>query len=550
MDDWFAISYSPPAVHELLHGHYVTSLVDYGGRYRPAYAVLTYFQWIVLGDHGHSTALPTLFGLARLLFFMAVAAAMTMLLLRGKTSKVQAAVWASLASVVIVWTPGIATNFVRFGVAEPTGLAFVALSLLVMAPAIRSLAFDEGGRLRVGQLLRLMGGYVLYLLGVYMWEALVAVIVVLPALYFWMRQGPRRQGTSRRVWWVIGAAAVLLTAPLVHITAEVLVNGHLDASSAAAGRHGLLPALLGGVLPTLGGALTRPQSLLCCALPFYVIPRCTRAARQGDRTALICLATLGAGLLAAYISYAGSDNLSRYYIPWIAALVVTGAWSLSTSPNRKELSLAALALASLTVVVGRTDLQIANWINLDRIGSSAITVVGDASATGCRVYLVGFPPERAVGVARLIPSAVQSPLSACSRGSSRALAVRWPGLTARSPTWLRPRLADGDETRPDHATRLQRLSHEGANPDAGRRAHPTADRSAPGQTSALRPRKLAQPLQLQQLLERFTPSWHELQGPAPLRCECRSRRHGRTPSTPRSRSSRRSRPGADRRRLP
>src|SRR4051794_18419746 len=69
IDDWFAITYGPRAVHELVHGHYDTALVDYGGRYRPSYALLNYIQWSLPGSRT-STTLPNLIGLGRLFLFM------------------------------------------------------------------------------------------------------------------------------------------------------------------------------------------------------------------------------------------------------------------------------------------------------------------------------------------------------------------------------------------------------------------------------------------------------------------------------------------------
>ena len=439
IDDWFAITYEPRAIHQLVHGHYVSSLVDYGGRYRPAYAVLSYFQWITLGDHGRSTFLPTLFGLARLFFFMAAVGAVTLAVLRGRTSRRRAVVLATFAATLVVWTPGIATSFVRFGVAEPTAFAFVALSLLVMTPAVRSLALEEGGVWRPRPLARLLGGYVLYLFGIYMWEALAAVVVVLPALYYWMLQGAPRPVPRRRKWCVVGLVAVALVAPLLHITGEILVNGHLGAHSGRAGSHSLLTALVAAVLPTVGGALLRPESLLWLLLPFFVVPRCIRSARQGDRMAAVCLAALAAGWLAAYVSYVGADNLSRYYIPWIAALAVAGAWSLSGPlPNQRDLSLVALGLVAITIVVGRPEGLVRNWIRDDQAGSKAIAVAGEAYATGCRVYLVGFPAERAVGIARLIPRSGTSSLTGCDSGSTRAFAVLWPSSMTAAPRGCGP----------------------------------------------------------------------------------------------------------------
>src|SRR5690348_3520668 len=56
-DDWFAVTYSKPALHALLHGNYVGAGLDFAGRYRPAYtAIWNYAQWHLLGAPSMVTA--------------------------------------------------------------------------------------------------------------------------------------------------------------------------------------------------------------------------------------------------------------------------------------------------------------------------------------------------------------------------------------------------------------------------------------------------------------------------------------------------------------
>src|SRR5438477_12705827 len=57
VDEWFGITYSGPALHALLKGDYLSSGLDYGGRYRPGYtAAWNYIQWHVPFDHSAETA--------------------------------------------------------------------------------------------------------------------------------------------------------------------------------------------------------------------------------------------------------------------------------------------------------------------------------------------------------------------------------------------------------------------------------------------------------------------------------------------------------------
>ena len=188
IDDWFALTYAPTAAHQLLHGHYDAGVVDYGGRYRPAYQLLSYAQWL-FGSR-RSTLAPTIFGLARLIFFAGAVATVTATMLRGAASRTWLIVAASITPAIVIATPGLSYNFVRFGVAEPTSFAAVAIGLAGLTAAVRRVvrAPQRVDLRRIAP--TFTAGYAIYAFGAYMSEAIVAVVLFLPALYYWISREP------------------------------------------------------------------------------------------------------------------------------------------------------------------------------------------------------------------------------------------------------------------------------------------------------------------------------------------------------------------------
>jgi hypothetical protein len=412
-------------MHDILHGHFDSAAVDYAGRYRPSFYVLSYLQWPLVGSRTSTTG-PTLVALARLFLFIGAVAALTVFFLREYATRKWLLVMAGSVPLLVIATPGMVYNFARFGVAEPTSFAAIALSLCAITVAVRRLVSGSDKRSRA--VLLFGGGYLLYLFGVYMWEASAAVVLVFPAIYFWLARDPQlRVG---RLWATktIVATAVLLVVPLVHMLLHV--HSALGRGGAGGGSSlGELAAKLGssaaGTLWTIFGL----KSFNWAVVFVVVVVYCVRRAWGGDRHAVLCVSMLAAGLLAAYLSYLVGGGLSRYYVPWLVAVAVAGAWATMQlhDGGRRLFILAAMAVVT---VIGRPDAYLQSWVDGDRAGSDAISLASSAYATGCRVYLVGFPGERRIGLARLLRNPTGPAIRAtCRQGSRPAFALTWGSAT-------------------------------------------------------------------------------------------------------------------------
>jgi hypothetical protein len=422
IDDWFALTYAPTAVHELLHGHYNSAIVDYGGRYRPTYALLADFQWS-FGSR-NSTFVPTLIGLGRLLFFAGATAAIAVCLLRSSASRTWLIVAASVVPVMVVAGHGVSYNFVRFGLAEPTALAAIAIGLAGMTAAARTVACGRNRNARrVGPIFGT--SYLAYLFGAYMSEECAAIVVLLPALYYWISREPEFR-KDRRSRVALVTTAVLLVAPIAHIFVEIApgVTGDHHGSGTVSG---LVTKLAKPVVETIIG-LRKTGDLTWPILIALTFGASARRALRGDRLGVLFTGMMVSGFAAAYIAVlATSGNvLSRYYIPLTFATGLAFVWLLqSLEPTPRSVILAA---TMLVLLAGRGDLAARRWLQSDLAGDDAIVLASNAYATGCPVYLVDFPIERRMGLARMLNKRRPAPLNRCAAATgspTTAFAVSW-----------------------------------------------------------------------------------------------------------------------------
>jgi hypothetical protein len=419
VDDWFQLTYAPTAVHQLIHGHYDPAVVDYGGRYRPSYALLSAVQWM-FGSR-NSTLGPNLVGLVRVLFFAAVVAVIVGAVLRRTASRPWLIVTASIVPTMVVAAPGVSYNFVRFGIAEPTSFAAVAIGLICMTAGIQR-ALQPGAMIaRRGSGLMFTAGYATYLFGAYMSEACAAVVFLLPSLYYWISHEPGFV-RNRRATAVLSAAAILTLLPIVHVFWEIAPNLGSDHGSHSI--RGMILQLVRPVGPTFSGLLTTGDLIwpLLIAVTFALSAR--RALRR-EREAILILGMILSGFAAAYIAELGMSGttLSRYYIPLLVAIGVGFVWLLG------QLHAFARSIIIATVIAfifaGRGDLAARYWLHLDHAGDTAIVFASWANATGCPVYLVDFPDERRVGLARVLDKTRPGSLPTCQPAAKTAYAVWW-----------------------------------------------------------------------------------------------------------------------------
>jgi hypothetical protein len=421
VDDWFTLTYAPTATHQLLHGTYDPAAVDYGGRYRPSYALLGELQWM-LGSRS-STLIPTIVGLLRLLFFVGVVASIVIAVLRGVASRTWLIVAASVVPMAVVATRGVSYNFVRFGVDEPTAFAAVAIGIIGMTNAIRIYLRAQARSDLLRPALIFAASYVVYVCGAYMSEACAAVVVLLPALYFWISREPDFVASRRSTVSLI-AASVLILAPIAHVLAEVvpMLGGTGQGGRTVAG---------------LAGQFGRPASstvlgvLMTADLAWPIVITITlaitvRRALRRDRHAVLLAGMIASGFAAAYVANLGTSGnaLSRYYIPLLVSIGVASMWLLlSLQPATRSV---VLTLVLVIVLAGRGDVVARKWLDLDHAGDKAITFASEAYSTHCPVYLVDFPGERRMGLARMLNKPPGESLVRCSASSQRiAYTIHW-----------------------------------------------------------------------------------------------------------------------------
>jgi hypothetical protein len=429
VDDWFALTYAPAATHQLLHGHYDAAMVDYGGRYRPTYAILSELQWL-FGSR-NSTLAPTLFGLARLFFFAGTVAVIVVAVLRGSVTRPWLFFAASAVPTMVIATRGVSYNFVRFGVAEPTAFAAVALGLAGMTSVVRASArrAQRIGRRRAATFI---SGYVMYTFGAYMSESCVATLVVLPALYYWVTREPGYVG-SRRANTMLTLSAALILVPIVHVSLEVASGLGGAHSSDATG--GVMSKLVHPAGSAVAGLATTADITWLVLVPLTVAISSWRAFRR-ERQAVLFTGMIFAGLAAAYIANVGTNGnpLSRYYIPLLVAVGIAYVWllrELHTFPRS-----IIIAATFLVIFAGRGDRTARSWLALDHAGGQAIVLASAARATGCPVYLVDFPEERRMALARVLARGAVIPVDTCGPRAHSGYVVWWrPGFSTRPPIY-------------------------------------------------------------------------------------------------------------------
>jgi hypothetical protein len=248
------------------------------------------------------------------------------------------------------------------------------------------------------------------------------VVVFLPSLYYWISHEPGFV-RNRRTTAILSAAAILTLLPIVHVFWEIAPNLGSDHGSRTI--SGMILQLLRPIGPTFSGLLTTGD-LTWPLLIALTVCLSARRVRRRDREAILILGMVLAGFAAAYIAEMGMNGtiLSRYYIPLLVSVGVGFVWLLG---GLQPLARSLIAAAVLTVILaGRGDLAARNWLQLDHAGDRAIVLASAAHATGCPVYLVDFPDERRVGLARVLDTKSPSrSLKTCEPPTHTAYAVWW-----------------------------------------------------------------------------------------------------------------------------
>ncbi len=418
IDDWYAITYSPRAVHALLRGDYSSAPIDLAGRYRPAYsAVWNYAQWHLLGSPSLTTAAAWGF-LRGALFLVAVWLLAAWLAARQGIAGISL-VW--LAPLAVAITPAIAVDLARHSPAEPMMVGGLILGLALVGAGVRRLLDNPG--VAKGGLAMIAVGYLIYLFGIYSKETSVGLLVFMPFFVKWLGPAVRtRIRRSHRSQYVLGTTAVLLLSPLLHLGLHLAlsVSGGRDpypSSHFSLGKS----VLAAGVFPLVGAPGQLGTALWIFGVP-AAIGIAAIAVRKRDRDGWLLVGVLATGFVMSGLALARGDMPSRYYIPWLIAVAVVAAQGFVRLRGRFQI---IVALVVVGIAVSGTRNALADWAKTEQSGSTAVEMAKGVLLAGCPLYLANFDVERRVAIPRLLSFGRTRQVQKCPTGSSQAYVLTW-----------------------------------------------------------------------------------------------------------------------------
>jgi hypothetical protein len=418
IDDWFAVTYSGPALDALLHGDYGSSAVDFAGRYRPAYTALwNYAQWHLPG--GPSILTAGAWGVVRVAAFLVGAWLLTAWLFGQRPTGGRWVAW--LAPLAVAMTPAIAVDLASYGSGEPLMVAGLIIGLSLVAAGVRTLL--NVPQRRYHALALVVVGYLVYLIGVYSKESSVALLAFIPFLLKWRSPSIHAQARrSRRARLLLGVMAVVIVAPLLHVAV------HLTLAVLAGDRPYLNVELslstklfAAGASPLLGVPGVLGTWLWFVAAPSAVIVTIA-AARRRDRDAWLLCGILTTGFLMSSLALARGPTPSRFYIPWAVAVAAVVFSALARARLRQQL---AAGLVVVVVTCSGTASAIADWARTERAASTAVELAKSIALGGCPLYLANFDVERRVALPEVFPFVDAQPIASCKANSREAFVVSW-----------------------------------------------------------------------------------------------------------------------------
>jgi len=313
--------------------------------------------------------------------------------------------------------------------------------LLVLAAVQRALERRAFGphHSRAGTVAMFVAGYALYLLGAYMKEASVCLLVLLPFVYLHLERKWREESLIRSPLWRIRSvqiAAVLLVAPLLH------VGGHVVAGSARYQRHGgTWSQSLLSIVPSPRILGTPAWSILLVALPLALaVVVATR--RSVPWLALGLVAT---GSVFVGFQTATGDRPSRYYLPGMVFSAVALAHLVAQNGRRVQVVFAAVAV--LVAASSPARATVSRWAVVGRAENAAVEQAARLDPARCRVYFRNFDLERRVALTKLVPLVRDDYTTQCPAGAGVSIywraGPRTPTARCARPGWIKLREADG-----------------------------------------------------------------------------------------------------------
>jgi hypothetical protein len=422
VDDWFAIDNAPRAMSHLVRLDYVPEEVRDPRRFRPSYnAVWNWLQWQTLDAPNGGMVGPNLWNFLRV--GMLTGGVMLLVFLGAPFAK-RRTWWtagaAVLAALVLVSIPAMMFEIARFGPVEPLLLgAMVIGGVLLIAGTARWIRGERWTRVVPA----LVGGYLIWLLGVFEKEASICALALAPFLALELVRRTREADWIDRPLWrepkALGVAALALL-PVLFMLYQVR-------KIAAGGRtvYGAdIPGNASGFLDRLHDAFLGQWAGIGAEVG---TPLLTGLAVASGAAVLASGATrrrvpwLGIGLvvtawLVLVFQGLGGEFAPRYYLPTIALFLAAIAVALLDAPLVLR---AVAAVAGIVFVLGHagTAHRIVDDIGTSQAqGGESVRAVAALHPSRCPVYMGSMPIEYADSLPVLVDIVPSEKSGGCTAG--------------------------------------------------------------------------------------------------------------------------------------
>ncbi len=321
VDDWYSIEYAVEQLPEALTGRSPEEL-----RYRPAWVVWSAAQWHTLGAPTHRFG-PQVWGVLRVGLLALGLAALAATIVRwppGRGGRMTISALVAGVPLVVMTMPGFAVNLARWGPQEPLQIGLMSLGAALIVWSLRAVLSGSRSRDRI---LSLALGVALWWFGVLQKETSLAVLVLAPFLWPYVRRNEWRNLVRERprlVAAVAGGVVAPLALAAVHTIA--LASAETRVYGVGLSPEGL-PGRLLEQLSDIDHTLETPVAWLIIASAFLSLIWAIE--REIDWLALGLLACALAS--AAWVAQTGIF-VSRYYLPVTALVVLALVRTASGTP--------------------------------------------------------------------------------------------------------------------------------------------------------------------------------------------------------------------------
>jgi hypothetical protein len=433
VDDWFAIHNGPSALSHLVHLDYSPEKVHDPRRFRPGFqAIWNWLQWQTLDAPGGGMVGPNLWNILRV---AALTGGVMLLVVLGAPAGRRRTWWttaaAALAALVLVSIPAMMFEIARFGPGEPllVGAMVVGGTLLVAGTA----RWIRGARW-TAVVPALVGGYLLWLLGVFMKEASICFLALAPFLWLELsRRARAAHGTSRPLWReprAIGVAA-LAVVPVLYMLYQVkkiagggkTVYGADIPSNASGFADRLHDAFLGqwaGIQAEVGTPLM--TGLAVAAGAAVLASGATRR-----RVPWLGIGLVVTAWVVLVFQGLGGEFAPRYYLPTIALFLAAIAVALLDAPVALRTAAAVAGALFVLTHIG-TAHRVVNDIGVSQARDAAsVKNIAELHPGRCPVYLAGMPAEFADAIPVLVELVPGHDDPGCVPGGWEAVLIRGGG---------------------------------------------------------------------------------------------------------------------------